>query len=529
MLFAGAVLLLWGCRSEPVTWRTPLHGVIFLNDTLTWEELVPDTLWTEGDAGLELSATGRTSLLDSGALLSNLDTSWTTELVLPFIGGPIPIAPGAEVWSEVETVNLSVPDVDLRRVRMGSGSLVIVASSTVQGPLELRYSIDGATFPQGTNGGSNEVVLQITPDVPTQFSLPLAGVELDLDGDNNLNWSQLSTSWSVGVPAGVTEDVGLFGSDMLTMNVAFEGLELAQVEGRFGTRTLQVEESMAFDGLYNLQNLELAWSSLQLGVQFLNWAGIDLAMTLEEVLRTDGEQNPVQTALVDPALSSSILLPRATVSEVQGMAGWEIEASEAGYVLGTGTGNLMSFLSTVPDGFMISGFAEVNPLGDVSGGYDRIDLNRLPEVEWTLTAPLNIGASRAVWRDTLTPNLPEGIEFDGDLDLTIQNTLPVGASLALSWVGVPEQLQLLEGSLGSTALFSYPVLEVAAGSGVPNVPTVSEVTVPISPIQFTALRMGAQLQVDATLETPEDGAAFNVEHSLVIRGHLDGSAILSVE
>lgn len=506
-----------------------MHGVIFLNDTLTWGELVPDTLWTEGDAGLELNATGRTSLLDADALLPNLDTSWTTELVLPFIGGPIPIAPGAEVWSEVETVNLSVPDVDLRRVRMGSGSLVLTASSTVQGPLELRYSIEGATFPQGTNGGSNEVVLQITPEAPTQFSLPLAGVELDLDGDNNLDWSQLSTSWSVGVPAGVTEEVGLFGSDVLTLSVAFEGLELAQVEGRFGTRTLQVEESMAFEGLYNLQDLEVAWSSLQLGVQFYNWAGIDLAMTLEEVLRTDGEQDPVQTALVDPALSSTILLPRATVSEVQGMAGWEIETAEAGYVLGTGVGNLPSFLSTVPDGFVISGAAEVNPLGDVSGGYDRIDLNRLPEVEWRLTAPLNIGASRAVWRDTLTPNLPDGIEFDGDLNLTIENTLPVGASIELSWVDVPSQLQLLEGGLGSTSLFSYPMMEVAAGSGAPSEPTVSEVTVPILPIQFTALRLGAKLQVDATLETPGDGAAFNVEHSMVIRGHLDGDAILSVE
>ena len=46
------------CRSEPITWRAPLHDVIFLNDTLSWADQVPDTLWTEGDQGFRVT-TGR--------------------------------------------------------------------------------------------------------------------------------------------------------------------------------------------------------------------------------------------------------------------------------------------------------------------------------------------------------------------------------------------------------------------------------------------------------------------------------------
>ena len=114
-----------------VSGLAPLHRVVFLNDTLTWGDVVPDTLWTEGQTGLVLNASGSSALLNADALLPNLDTSWSSEFVLPFIGGPIPIAPGAEIWSEVEAVNLSVPDVDLRRIRIGSGALILTASSTV--------------------------------------------------------------------------------------------------------------------------------------------------------------------------------------------------------------------------------------------------------------------------------------------------------------------------------------------------------------------------------------------------------------
>lgn len=526
---AWTALLLWGCRSQPVTWRAPLHRVIFLTDTMTWSDLVSDTLWTDGEEGLKLSASDRTALLTSGALLPNLDTSWSSELVLPFIGGPIPIPPGAEVWSEVETVNLSVPEVDLRRVRMAAGTLVLTASSTVQGPLELRYNIEGAAFPESTNGGSSEVVLQITPGEPAQYSLPLTGVELDLGGSNGLELSKLNTSWSVGVPPDATGDVGLLGSDMLSLDVAFEGLQVAQVEGRFGTRTIEVQESVNLDGLDNLQELQVAWTSLELGVEFINTAGIDLGMTIDEVLRTDGGQDPAETALVDPALSLPILLPRATVTESQGMAMWEIEDARAGYVLGTGAGNVPAFLSSIPDAFAFSGSAEVNPLGDVTGGYDRIDLERLPELEWTLTAPLNVGASRAAWVDTLEPELPEGIEFDGDLIFSLESTLPVGVSIALSLVNVPSQLLLLEGPNGAGSFFSFPVMEAAPGMGVAAGPVVSEFTLPLLPIQFSALRLGAELEVKVMLETPEAGAAFNVAQSLVVRGHLDGDAVLSIQ
>ena len=129
----------------------------------------------------------------------------------------------------------------------------------------------------------------------------------------------------------------------------------------------------------------------------------------------------------------------------------------------------------------------------------------------------------------MNPQLPEGIEFDGDLILSFSNSLPVGASIGLSLVDVPEHLKLLAAGIGATDWFSYPVVEVSSGNGVSAEPVVSEVVLSLLPIQFSALRQGAQMQIHVTLETPLEGASFDVTQNLVVQGNLDGDAILFVE
>ena len=526
---AAAVLCCTGCRSEPVTWRTPLHDVVFLNDTLTWANLVPDTLWEDGDDGLVLSAGGELSLLDASSLIPNLDTSWSTSFTLPFIGGPIPVAPGAEIWSEEEVVNLDLPGVDLRRVRLGAGALVVTASTSVQGPLVLRYTIDDGAFPASVNGGSNEVILEVVPGVPSQFTLPLTGVELDLDGAENLEWSRLVTSWSVSVSEDATTEVGLFGNDMLELDVAFSGLEVAQVEGRFGHRMLDLGDTLDIEGVAALQDLQVGWTALEWEVVFHNTAGLDLLLQLEGLSRLDSGEVVVVTPLEDPALEAPIFLTRGVVNETTDMAHWEVSPSTSELVLGSGSSTLPSFLSSIPDAVIFDGAVEVNPLGDVSGGYDRIDLYRLPEIDWTVSAPLEVGVSNALIIDTLDFDVSEHIEFDGDVVLNIKNSLPVGAQLEASLVDVPLVLTLLEGTGGVAEWMSWPALTVAPGTGDPEGPVGSSFTFSLEPIQFTAMQLGARLAVRVQLETPPAGARFDADQGLVIQGHLDGDAVIMIE
>ena len=519
--------LLSSCRSEPITWRAPLHDVIFLNDTLSWADQVPDTLWTEGDQGLMLQATTRRSLLGPSDWLPSLDTSWSTTFTLPFIGGPIPVAPGAEIWAEQEVINLDLPDVELRRVRLGGGALSLSVSSTVGGALALRYRLEGAQFPSSTNGGSGDFEVLVPAGETAVLTVPLEGVEIDLTGSDGLQWNRLATSWVVGVPASASGEVGLFGSDELSLEVAFSGVELAQVEGRFDERPLALSEETAIGNQEVWSSAQVGWSGLEVDLDFHNTTGLDYALTLASIARVEASGD--QTELVDDALGQTIFLPRAMVSGQGSMDGWAIYPTVAALSLGTGEDNLLDFMATVPESYRLEGNAVINPLGDVSGGFDRIDLTRLPEWALTVRAPLLLGPSAVTWVDTLRPLLPEGIGFQGELVLTVHNDLPLGAEVTMELVDLPESFQWLEdaGWPGEDWRQFDPFSLAPGAASSPQ--QEQEIRIGISGNQFDALRLGAGLRLSAQFATAEPEAQFDAGQRVVVRGHLQGDAIISIE
>lgn len=525
LLAAG---LLWSCRTEPVTWRVPLHDVILLHDTLDWSTLVPDTLWQDGEQGLMLHLEGERPLIRPEDLVFSLDTAWSTTFDVPFIGGPIPLAPGTVLWTEVEEVGLNIPDVLLRRLRLGEGSLVISVESSVQGPLELVYTLEGATFPAGSNGGSNAIEVAIQPAANTVVAHDLSGVVLDLNDEDGVGFGTLRTGWQIGVPEAAAEPVPIFGTDVLSLEVAFVGVGIAQAEGRFGQRTLDLETQVDLTGWDALEALEIQWASVDFNLRLINTAGVDLGLSLEEFSRVDTLDGLPQTTLLDdPAIGGDVLLARALVAETGGMADWQIDPTEATIQLGTEGSGLPAFLGSIPDAFGLKAQVELNPFGDVSGGFDRMDLGRMPRVGWTCHAPLEVGYSRALWRDTLDPAMPDGVDYDGDLNISVESSLPVGARIRLSLVEVPDWMLTLAWPNDPWTIL--PEMVIAPGSGAPGMPAISEVQLSLDTRHTGALRDGARIVAEVEWETPEEGAQFSPDQRVVIRGHLQGDLILSVE
>ena len=527
-MLAGAVALLAGCRSEPVTWRVPMHDVLLLHDTLSWGQLVPDTLWEEGEEGLRLHIQATRTLFDADALVPTLDTAWTDAFSLPFTGGPIPVAPGTPLWQEEEQVPFNIPEVGLRRVRLGGGVLRLRVSSTVQGPLAVRYALEGAEFPPETNGGSPDIELTVEADT-VEVSLDLAGVVLDLDGPDGLQFGKLATSWSIGVPDNAAEPVGVFGSDQLALTVELAGLEVAQVEGQFDTQALTVADTLVLDALAGLQELELGWTGMDIDLTVRNTTGLDLNTTLNAVDRIDSAEGLADSMpLEDAAIGSPVWLARAGLAGQGGMDTWQLTPTEADFAFSSDAGNLAAFLASVPDALAWDVTLEVNPLGDVSGGFDRVDLTRLPEVDLEVTAPLSLSASRAVWVDTLDLVPPEWLDYAGFLNLEAESTLPVGATLKLELVDLPESLTLF-GTVFGPYWWIFDELVVWPGSGDPNAPVAVTTSVDFMQPHFEALRLGARLRVEVELETPEGEADFRADQRVVLRGLLNGDAQISIE
>jgi hypothetical protein len=134
----------------------------------------------------------------------------------------------------------------------------------------------------------------------------------------------------------------------------------------------------------------------------------------------------------------------------------------------------------------------------------------------------------AVFIDTLELVPPDWIGFDGLLTLDLENSMPVGATLFLELVDLPEYLLRFE-TIYPQELWAIGEVTLPLGSGDPNLPAASVQEVELENVHFEALRNGARLMAVVVLEASEEGARFEVDQSIIVRGHLNGDAILSFE
>jgi hypothetical protein len=259
-----------------------------------------------------------------------------------------------------------------------------------------------------------------------------------------------------------------------------------------------------------------------------NTTGLDFSGALQGLARLDSAGGDASwTALEDPVLGAPVFLPRATVSGAQ-MAGWSIQPTAAELSLSAGGGNLSGFLGSLPEAIAWSVGLGVNPLGDVTGGMDRIDLEQLPELETVITAPLSVASARAVLVDTLEVVPPEWLDFVGRLNLTVESSLPVGAILRMELVDLSPFQQFLEQAFGPE-WWRFEEVVLPAGSGDPATPLTTVAGLDFMQPHFEALRNGAKLRVEVDIEAAEGGAQFDASQGVVVRGRLDGDAIISIQ
>ena len=229
----------------------------------------------------------------------------------------------------------------------------------------------------------------------------------------------------------------------------------------------------------------------------------------------------------DAALGEAVFLPRAQVSGSD-MGSWTAQPGTAQLGLSSEQGNLGDFLSSLPEAIGWSVSLGINPLGDVSGGTDRLDLQQLPELEAVVSAPLAVSSARAVLVDTLDVVPPDWLDYQGRLDLTVASSLPAGATLHMELVELSPFQQVLDMAFGPE-WWRFEEVILPAASGDPHAPLTTVASLDFMQPHFEALRNGAKLRVELDILTSEGGAQFDAVQGVVVQGHLTGDAIISIE
>jgi hypothetical protein len=157
----------------------------------------------------------------------------------------------------------------------------------------------------------------------------------------------------------------------------------------------------------------------------------------------------------------------------------------------------------------------LNPLGDVTGGYDRIDFDHLPELIIDLSVPLRVRIDALQFGDTTDT---EGVfesdgmsdaPFTGDLVLQVDNSF--GLAMTLAAVTVPSSIDFL---------FQQPVPLISGAV----IPAEGQTTLRI-PVDHTLWRVLSEGRGIAwTVDMNTQGALVEVmiEDRVVVHGWLDG-------
>lgn len=508
-----SLLLGFSACSEPTRWSTPVK-VVVLDDDLTLSDLLPDDLWTDENGLAVIRIDQTVAEIELGDQMEFLDTSWTEAFTLPFSGGPIPVPPLSIIWEDADELELSMEGVDLRRIRLKSGAMTVTVSSTIQGPVRLMYTFLGGSFPTLPD---NRIQMDLNENTVSTV-VNLAGTHLDLMGGTGQGFDRLRTYYVVKTMENGGEDIPLYGDDVFTVSFSFEDVVPDQVEGDFGQPAFDLTGTVDFPNFSLVENAQVVWEDIECEMSMVNTLGVDLGVTLNAVTRWKAG---LSMALENPSMGQSTLLSRAMIGQWSS-SDWSSEPTSSWVLdLGGEQSNLELWAGVFPDSIHWDLGVEFNPLGDVTGGYDRVDFEQLPSLNMDLKIPLRIQALELALGDTtetydvFTTENPGYSPFTGDLVIQFDNEFDI--DMALDAMTVP---------VDDVPLFDAVILIDAL-----EIPRMGEVTVriPIDAGLWRVLSTGRGIAWKAKFDSGLEEVQVQADDFLSMKGWLDGQFNWEVE
>lgn len=420
------IFTLISCKKKPTMWESD-WSLPIINDTLSLNNFVNDSTLGENVSGfydLNLDRTlfnlGINDILDSIP-----DTTITENLTISFLNLTMP--PGFSYVNSSEEHNLNIPDVELKKIILRNGFLDVevhnpISTITIFNVLLPGVTKDGLMFsdqfeaPPGTN--ANRGIVSETID--------LAGYELDLTGLSGAEFNRLVAQISVSTdPSGPT--VTTTNLDTTKVKATFRGLELDYARGYFGdkiyadTTELFLEEMDIYQsGLMDVTNTSIKFefeNSIKVGGE-------------GKLINVSNENNfGTIVSLSNPQIGVGFNLDPATGS-------WNNLIPSMNIVeFNSSNSNIEPYLENFGSKHTIGYSFQLNPWGNVSGGWDEIYPTSKIKVKLKANMPLSIGFDNLVLRDTFDVVLNQDPDktriLEGDIILKASNSFPFSGSFEL--------------------------------------------------------------------------------------------------
>lgn len=421
-VFIVAAALLVGCKREQAVWQSDWQ-LPLLNDTLTLNQLEDSGYVTVNGGYYELS-------LDR--TLYEVKLSDIVEIPDTTIKGSYPVSinlgvpPGASFITDTKVTVLDLDDAELKKIRIKSGGVNLRLKNPIEGDVQVimqfpGVTLNGVTYSNTfiTPAGTNE-----NPGIYTNY-FDLSGYEMDLRGPNSDLYNRFQSKIQIKNPNSTTLQVTT--QDTVKYEATFSGVVLDYARGYFGSKifTDTLTETIDFFNKITDGVIDLPASNLQLEIE--NGVKLNAKAKITTISNTNNQQSTVD--LTHPMIGNWLTINSATGNEQN------LNPSVTTLTFDGGNSNMEQYLENHGAKNTIGFEMQLNPWGNVSGGWDEIFPQSALKVKLKGDMPLAIGLDNVVLRDTFDfsfqQNLDESHVSSGVIWLKATNAFPLSAQVTL--------------------------------------------------------------------------------------------------
>ena len=432
LLFIGSI---YSCRKKNTEWNSD-WVIPLAKDTISLSSYHNDS--TLDNSGSQYYVDFKRTILDT-YISDYLELPDTTihQTYSPTIGiGNIPA--GFTFYNSVETHDLSIPDVELKKAIVSSGNIKLSVYNPISTSAYYTISMPGVTL-NGVDFEQTFFVGAGTQENPTEGEalILLDGYELDLQGTGVMGSSNLSafnilqTSFSIMTdPEG--ESSSLSTSDVFEFDAKFENIKIAYAKGYFGALSFSDTVEVSIPYLDQIISGSISLNDIPLTFLIENGAKIPASATLTLLENTNTSQNTF--GLLSSQLNTEHFIGPAT-------GAWSsLNSSISSIVFDSDNSNLGSYIGNLGHSHKIGYNIKMNPLGSTTGSYNEVFPTSKIKVDLSSQFPLALGLDGLVFSDTVpfslnTTQLNDLINTEAmELHIRSTNAFPLQGSISIEFL-----------------------------------------------------------------------------------------------
>lgn len=414
-------------RDNPLTWNADWTAPL-AHGQLTISDLLPDSLLVSNpDSSIQLVFNSDLYTLDFNDLVELPDTVLSDTFSLPLIT-PVSFSPGQVFINQPEENVLQTSGAQLTLLIVKSGKLNYTLESTVKGDVIYTYQIPSAIDANGVafSKSVNVPAAGVGARSVVSGSFDLDGYTMDLTGTSGNTYNTILTSIDCKVNPNFATNVSVSSQDTIFISNKLASITIARAEGYFGQHSISTGMgSSTFSGLDMFSSGNISINELDVQLTIENGIGADALIEVLGVSSNNAAGNQIQ--LNHSIIGTTQQLNRAYQN------GGAFYPSQLIFNLDETNSNITTMMSSLPNVIGYDFNVTINPLGNISGYNDFLDINSPLKLSLNANMPLNVLANNLTLVDTLDLNIADtSILNSMTLMIDMENGFPLNASVSMA-------------------------------------------------------------------------------------------------